>query len=67
VGVDVVTEIAIDRPVDEVARYVSDPGNAPEWYVNVNSVDWVTPPPLTVGSRVGFVARRPAFPSWPPL
>ena len=55
--VDVVTETTIDRPLDEVASYVADPSNAPEWYTNVAAADWKTPPPLQRGSRIAFVAR----------
>jgi uncharacterized protein YndB with AHSA1/START domain len=55
--VDVVTETVIRRPRDEVASYAADPGNAPEWYVNIASVEWETPPPVGVGSRMAFVAR----------
>jgi uncharacterized protein YndB with AHSA1/START domain len=55
--VDVRTEITIDRRVDEVASYAADPANAPEWYVNIESVEWETPPPVRVGSKVAFVAR----------
>ena len=55
--VDVVTEIVIDRPREQVAAYAADPSHAPDWYVNIDSVEWRTPPPLHVGSRVAFVAR----------
>ena len=65
VGVDVVTEVVIERPVDVVAAYVGDPSNAPEWYANIRSVEWQTPPPVDAGSRMDFVAtflgRRLAY------
>lgn len=56
-SVDVVTETTIGAPIEAVAAYASDPSNAPEWYVNIDAVEWETPPPATVGSRVRFVAR----------
>ncbi|HEX7168722.1 MAG TPA: SRPBCC family protein [Acidimicrobiales bacterium] len=56
-NVDVVTDVVVDRPVAEVAAYASDPTNAPEWYDNIDSVEWKTPPPVQVGSQVLFVAR----------
>lgn len=55
--VDVVTEATIAQPVEAVSGYAADPANAPEWYKNIESVAWQTPPPAQVGSRVAFVAR----------
>jgi uncharacterized membrane protein len=55
--VDVFTEIVINRPIDEVAEYVANPDNAPEWYVNIKSIRWETEPPITIGSRMAFVAQ----------
>ena len=55
--VDVVTEIIIARPRAEVAAYAADPGNATRWYKNIEAVEWETPPPAAVGSRVRFRAR----------
>jgi uncharacterized membrane protein len=54
---NVTTEIIIDRPSAEVAAYAGDPTNAPEWYANIKSIEWQTPPPLQVGSRLDFVAQ----------
>ncbi len=55
--VDVLTEIVIERPRDQVAGYAGDPTNAPDWYANIKAVEWKTPPPVRVGSRMEFVAR----------
>jgi uncharacterized membrane protein len=57
VGVDVGTSIVIDRPVAVVAGYAADPDRAPEWYENISSVEWLTPAPLSLGSRLTFHAR----------
>jgi len=56
-AVDVLSEILIHRPPHELADYVADPGNAPSWYANIESVEWKTEPPLVVGSRIAFVAH----------
>ncbi len=55
--VDVLTEIEISGERAEVARYAADPDNAMNWYRNIESVEWKTPKPLAVGSRIAFVAR----------
>jgi uncharacterized protein YndB with AHSA1/START domain len=55
--VDVLTETVIRRPVAEVAAFAGDPSHAPRWYANIDSVEWQTPPPVAVGSRMAFVAR----------
>jgi uncharacterized protein YndB with AHSA1/START domain len=57
VSVDVQVETTIARTPSEVAAYAADPTNAPEWYVNIKSVQWQTPPPVEVGSRLDFVAQ----------
>ena len=55
--VDVITETVINRAPAQVAAYAGDPSNAPQWYVNIKSVDWKTPPPMRVGSKLAFVAQ----------
>jgi hypothetical protein len=57
VAVDVETSIEIDCPRVVVAAFVSNPDNATRWYVNIKSIDWETPPPAVVGSRIAFVAQ----------
>lgn len=56
-NVDVFTEIIINRPRFEVARFAADPDNATAWYKNIKSVEWRTPKPLQVGTQLEFKAR----------
>lgn len=55
--VDVVNSIVINRPVADVSQYAADPDNAPRWYENIKVVEWKTPRPVQVGSRIDFVAQ----------
>jgi uncharacterized membrane protein len=55
--VDVSTAIVIDRPRDQVADYASDPDHVTSWYANITSVEWRSPRPVSVGSRIAFNAR----------
>jgi uncharacterized membrane protein len=56
-AVDVITKIIIRRPREQVASYAGNPNNAPQWHVNIKSVEWKSAPPLRVGSRLAFVAQ----------
>ncbi len=64
-AVDVLTSVEIDRRRAEVAHFAADPDNATRWYANIKTVEWLTPRPLDVGTRVSFVAsflgRRLAY------
>ncbi len=55
--VDVVTERTIQAPLEVVAGFAADPSNVARWYKKIASVEWLTPKPLQVGSRIAFVAR----------
>jgi uncharacterized protein YndB with AHSA1/START domain len=56
-AVDVLTTVEIERPRGEVFAFAADPSNATAWYKNIKAVEWETPPPAVVGSRVRFRAQ----------
>jgi uncharacterized protein YndB with AHSA1/START domain len=57
VPVDVVTHVEIDRSRAEVSAYAADPDNATSWYENIKAIEWKSPRPVAVGSRIAFVAQ----------
>jgi uncharacterized protein YndB with AHSA1/START domain len=65
VAVDIVCELEIPRPREEVAAYAADPDNTTSWCANIKAVEWETPRPLAVGSRLaliaGFLGRRLSY------
>ena len=56
-SVDVQVETIIQRLPEIVASFAGDPTNAPRWYANITSVQWQTPPPVGIGSRLDFKAK----------
>src|SRR5688572_1235267 len=56
-SVDASTHVVIARPRADVAAFAMDPDRAPDWYVNIEAVEWKTAPPLRLGSRIAFVAQ----------
>jgi uncharacterized membrane protein len=57
VAIDTTAVITVGRPRQEVAAYLTDPGNDPRWIGGLRSARLVTAPPVGVGSRVERVAR----------
>jgi uncharacterized membrane protein len=55
--VDVTTAIEIARPRQAVAAYAADPDHVRDWYANIDHVTWETEKPLSIGTRLAFVAR----------
>lgn len=55
--VDVLTEIKIKCPIERVSEYAANPDHAPEWYVNIDSAEWLTEKPLKLGTKIAFKAK----------
>lgn len=55
--VDVEVEAVLPFSCEDVAAFAGDPTNAPEWYANISSVSWRTPPPTALGSKMDFEAK----------
>ena len=55
--VHVITEIEIRCTAEKVSAFASDPDNAPEWYVNIHSAEWMTAKSLIIGSLIAFKAK----------
>jgi hypothetical protein len=62
VNIDITAEVHVRRPSADVAAYMTDPANDPEWIGGVREARLEGPPPLRPGSRVarvaGFLGRR---------
>ncbi len=56
-SVDVTVERTLPQPRDRVAAYAADPEFETTWYANIQVVDWVSNPPLAVGTRIRRVAH----------
>ena len=61
-AVDVTATGRIDRPQDQVAAYLRDPANDPDWIGGIRSARLLTPGPVAAGSQVervaSFLGRR---------
>lgn len=55
--VDVTTSIDLRCPLHRVSQFASDPDNAPLWYDNIKAVEWLSQKPLSLGSKIAFVAQ----------
>lgn len=54
---DMSAERTIDRPASEVFAYFADAANNPRWQSGMRSCEWITEPPIGLGSRYRQHAR----------
>jgi uncharacterized membrane protein len=57
--ISVQTSVTIDRPIDDVFPYVSDPGNFPDWNSAVEDVRPTSPGTPSVGSTYSMERQLP--------
>jgi hypothetical protein len=50
--IDVSSHIEITRAREDIGAYTFNLDNAREWFGNLRSLEWLTPPPLAVRSRI---------------
>ena len=55
-SIDVVAEVRVERPCHEVAAYMMDPVNDPDWIGGLRDARLLGAPPVVEGSRVARVA-----------
>jgi Polyketide cyclase / dehydrase and lipid transport len=55
--IDVSSHIQIRLPREEVGAFTLNLDNARKWVGSLRSVEWITPPPLAVRSRIGLVTE----------
>jgi uncharacterized protein YndB with AHSA1/START domain len=55
--VDVLVERDIPRSPASVSAVAGNPSRAPDWYVNIKSVEWRSEPEVRVGAQIAFVAH----------
>ena len=55
--VNVFTEITINKDIETVSAYASNPSNAPEWYDNIKKAEWKSDPEIKVGAQIAFIAH----------
>lgn len=56
-SVDVLVETTIARSIESVSSFAGDPSNVTQWYANIRSITWRTPPPVALGSQMEFEAH----------
>ncbi len=55
--IKVQTEIIINKPIEEVSTFSADPSNSMQWNSNLISIQWKTPKPIQLNSKIAFKAK----------